>query len=230
MKQKNTPAKIRCPYCGRSAVLRKASYVYKEKALDEYLYVCAGYPECDAYVGVHAGTMRPKGTLANGDLRHKRIETHRLFDAIWKYGILSRKDAYRWMQDIFCLPSLEAHIGQFSDYRCDRLKDECRRVLQNKEYQLKQNLARNLRYLREGRKPYLSQQMLATKLEVTQKSISRYENGISLPPAHVLVAMADLFGLTTDALFMEKLPENKNQKEGKTTNENITYGNPPQDC
>ena len=98
-----------------------------------------------------------------------------------------------------------------------------------KEDQLKQNLAKNLRYLREGRKPYLSQQMLAKKLEVTQKSISRYENGISLPPAHVLVEMADLFGLTTDALFMAELPNN-NQKEGNTTNENITYGDPPQDC
>ena len=98
-----------------------------------------------------------------------------------------------------------------------------------KEDQLKQNLAKNLRYLREGRKPYLSQQMLAKKLEVTQKSISRYENGISLPPAHVLVAMADLFGLTTDSLFMEELPNNK-QKEGNTTNENITHNDPPQDC
>ena len=72
-KTKDRPARIRCPYCGRSAVLRKASYVHKEKALDEYLYVCSGYPECNAYVGVHAGTMQPKGTLANGDLRHKRI-------------------------------------------------------------------------------------------------------------------------------------------------------------
>lgn len=98
------------------------------------------------------------------------------------------------------------------------------------EEQLKQTLARNLRYLREGRKPYLSQQMLARKLEVTQKSISRYENGISLPPAHVLVALADLFGLTTDALFMEDLPENLMKKEGKTTNEDITHSNPPQDC
>ena len=88
-----------------------------------------------------------------------------------------------------------------------------------KESQLKQNLARNLRYLREGRKPYLSQQMLAKKLEVTQKSISRYENSISLPPAHVLVAMADLFGLTTDALFMEELPNN-NQKEGNSAKRN----------
>ena len=98
-----------------------------------------------------------------------------------------------------------------------------------KEDQLKQNLARNLRYLREQRKPYLSQQMLAAKLEVTQKSISRYENAISLPPAHVLVATADFFGLTTDALFMAELPENMNKKEGNTTNEDITYGNPTQD-
>lgn len=97
------------------------------------------------------------------------------------------------------------------------------------ENQLKQNFASNLRYLRERRKPYLSQQMLAKKLEVTQKSISRYENGISLPPAHVLVAIAELFGLTTDALFMEELPENNN-KEGNTSNENITYGDTTQDC
>ncbi len=34
--------------CGRSAILRKASYVYQEKALDEYLYVCTGYPKCSA--------------------------------------------------------------------------------------------------------------------------------------------------------------------------------------
>ena len=93
--------------------------------------MCSGYPECDSYVGVHAGTMKPKGTLANGDLRHKRIETHRLFDAIWKNGILSRKNAYRWIQDTFCLSSNQAHIGEFSDYRCDCLMDECRKVLQN---------------------------------------------------------------------------------------------------
>lgn len=113
------------------AVLRDASYVYKENALDKYLYICSGYPECDAYVGVHAGSLRPKGSLANGDLRHKRIKTHRLFDAIWKNGIFSRKEAYRWMQDTFSLNSSQAHIGQFSDYRCDCLMNECRKVLQN---------------------------------------------------------------------------------------------------
>ena len=89
------------------------------------------YPECDSYVGVHAGTFEPKGSLANGDLRHKRIETHRLFDAIWKNGIFTRADAYRWIQDIFCLNDSQAHIRQFSEYRCDCLMNECRKVLTN---------------------------------------------------------------------------------------------------
>jgi ssDNA-binding Zn-finger/Zn-ribbon topoisomerase 1 len=131
LKKKMKMKHVKCPYCGRTAVLRAAAYVYKDKAFEPYLYVCSGYPECDSYVGVHAGTMQPKGTLANGDLRHKRIETHRLFDAIWKSGILSRKDAYRWMQDTFSLSSSQAHIGLFSEYRCDRLMEECRKVLQN---------------------------------------------------------------------------------------------------
>ncbi len=131
MKRKMKQPEVKCPYCGQMAILHDASYVYKENALDKYLYVCSGYPECDAYVGVHAGSLRPKGSLANGDLRHKRIETHRLFDAIWKNGIFSRKEAYRWMQDTFSLNSSQAHIGQFSDYRCDCLMNECRKVLQN---------------------------------------------------------------------------------------------------
>ena len=42
MKQKPKQPRIRCPYCGREAVLRRASYVHKEKALEEYLYVCSG--------------------------------------------------------------------------------------------------------------------------------------------------------------------------------------------
>ena len=60
--KKNRQPAIRCPYCGRPAVLRKAEYVYRENAREEYLYVCSGYPACDSYVGVHAGTLEPKGT------------------------------------------------------------------------------------------------------------------------------------------------------------------------
>lgn len=79
MKKKIKP--IRCPYCGRTAVLRKSSAVYKNRAIEEYLYVCSNYPACDSYVGVHKGTMIPKGSLANGALRHRRIVAHRYFDS-----------------------------------------------------------------------------------------------------------------------------------------------------
>lgn len=131
MKQKKTQVTIKCQYCGRTAVLRKASYVHKDASDNEYLYVCSGYPNCDAYVGVHAGTRLPKGTLADANLRRKRIETHQVFDAIWTNGILSKKDAYRWMRDTFCLSTAQAHIGHFSHYLCDRLIDESHKILQN---------------------------------------------------------------------------------------------------
>ena len=129
MKQKKKT--IRCPYCGGTAVLRDAAYVYGSNAHGEQLYVCQHYPKCDAYVGVHKGTQIPKGTLADGDLRNLRIRAHRIFDMIWKNGILTRKNAYRWIQDKFSLRSDQAHIGYFSEYMCHRLIEESRIVLEN---------------------------------------------------------------------------------------------------
>lgn len=83
------------------------------------------------------------------------------------------------------------------------------------EEQLKNNLAKNMRYLRLVRKPPMSQAALAKKLGVTNKSITRYETATNLPPAHVLVAMAHYFGFTTDELLADKLPA----KKGMNNNE-----------
>ena len=127
MKRKN----LKCPYCGSTAVLQKASLVYGVNAIDEHLYVCSHYPECNSYVGVHKGTLIPKGTLANGDLRNKRIQTHKVFSQLWRNGIMNKKQAYRWMQYKFCLSPEQAHIGQFSEYRCDELMRISHEVLQN---------------------------------------------------------------------------------------------------
>ena len=82
---------IRCPYCGSPAILRDTSYVHGKNAWEGKLYVCSRYPVCNSYVSVHPGTTRPKGTLANKSLRKKRIRAHRIFDQIWKQGILSKK-------------------------------------------------------------------------------------------------------------------------------------------
>lgn len=95
-KKKKQTEKLYCPYCGRMAVLRPAKHVYGSQNLDpgNYLYVCSGYPSCDSYIGVHKKTMRPMGTLANGDLRHKRIEAHRALNQVVNSGIMTKKGIY----------------------------------------------------------------------------------------------------------------------------------------
>lgn len=97
----------------------------------EKLYDCTHYPECNAYVGVFRNSDVLKGTLADGDLRNKRIQAHRSFDEIWKQGIMTRGQAYQWMQHKFSLTKAQAHIGYFSDYMCNELIDACQKVLRN---------------------------------------------------------------------------------------------------
>ena len=122
---------IRCPYCGSPAILKDASYVYGHHSSGGKVYVCSHYPACDSYVGVHQGTSLPKGSLANSTLRKKRIQAHQIFDQLWRKGIFSREEAYRWIGDKFCLQTRQAHIGNFSDYMCDQLIQEASKVLQN---------------------------------------------------------------------------------------------------
>lgn len=130
MKRKTKKKTIRCPYCGSEAVLRDSSFVYGNDNFGGHLYVCARYPMCNAYVGVHKHTLEPLGTLADGDLRHRRIEAHRVFDQLWRTGIMTRDGAYRWMQARFGLASKQAHISHFSEYMCGVLISEASKVLQ----------------------------------------------------------------------------------------------------
>lgn len=93
---------IKCPYCGSRAFLRPASVVYGAKAINPAApyYVCARYPACDAYVAAHKDTRLPMGTLADKNLRCKRIEAHKAFNRLWESGLMSKKQAYRWLQAI----------------------------------------------------------------------------------------------------------------------------------
>lgn len=125
---------IRCPYCGAKATLRPSSAVYGDAAkTDGYLYVCDRYPKCDSYVGAHKKTKLPMGTLANGDLRNKRIQAHKAFDWMWKYGLMTKWQAYKWMQGKLDLSDEQAHIAMFSEYMCDRLIAECNKAYANQQ-------------------------------------------------------------------------------------------------
>lgn len=132
-KKKVQQKPVICPYCGRTAQLRPTSYVYGEDNLNPegFLYVCTGYPHhCDAYVGAHEKSMRPKGTLADGTLRHKRIMAHRALDAIWKQGYMTRHGAYIWLQNRLNLREKDMHIAMFGDFLCNETIRECEEFME----------------------------------------------------------------------------------------------------
>lgn len=121
------PVNIKCPYCGSRALLRPAGVVHGKGTADPdaLLYVCARYPACDSYVAAHKGSRLPMGALANGPLRNKRRQAHTALNWLWEQGLMSRKEAYRWLQVQLGLPESEAHIGKFSELRCEQVIRLC---------------------------------------------------------------------------------------------------------
>lgn len=108
---------LRCPYCSGLAELKDSAIIYNGKSYG-LVYVCENYPQCDSFVGVHKGTKRPKGTLANAELRELRKQCHKKFDPIWKSGKMKRPEAYKWLAQQMGLE--EAHIGAFDVEQCKK--------------------------------------------------------------------------------------------------------------
>lgn len=124
MNKKHT---VKCPYCHALAVKRPASFIYGDNTHDKdaFVYVCPRYPACNSYIAAHKNTGLPMGSLANGDLRHKRILAHRAFNRLWQEGYMEKGAAYRWLQLQLSLPESMAHIAMFSEYLCDRVISLC---------------------------------------------------------------------------------------------------------
>ena len=118
---------IKCPYCGAQALLRPASSVRGNAAPGEMVYVCARYPACNAYVSAHQDSRLPMGTLADKNLRRKRRQAHIALNRLWEENHMTKKEAYRWLQVQLGLPESEAHIGHFSEFRCEQVIRLCSR-------------------------------------------------------------------------------------------------------
>ena len=103
--------------------------VHKHTVPGEEVYVCARFPACDAYVSAHRDSHLPMGTLADKSLRIKRRQAHIALSQLWERGLMTRKEAYRWLQVQLGLPESEAHIGRFSAYRCEQVIDLCGRFV-----------------------------------------------------------------------------------------------------
>lgn len=111
-------SKITCPYCNSNAELKDASCIYRRSGYG-MVYVCANFPECDSYVGVHENSTRPKGSMADFDLRELRKQVHSIFDPLWRGNTkYERKEVYAAAAQVFKVR--EFHIA---DLRKDGAHD-----------------------------------------------------------------------------------------------------------
>ena len=117
-----------CPYCGTFSKLVTGLEIYPHRPDLGGLsfYQCA---PCDAFVGVHKGTTRPLGRLADTELRKSKSAAHRAFDPLWELGnFKTRKDAYAWLAETLKIPVKECHIGEFDVHQCMRVIEACKKV------------------------------------------------------------------------------------------------------
>jgi hypothetical protein len=109
-----------CPYCGGKVILADSARIYNGQSYG-LVYICSNYGHgCDAFVGVHKGTKRPLGTLANNELRNLRKRCHFKFDELWKSGKATRKEAYHWLHEVMELSKRQAHIAKFDVQQCEQ--------------------------------------------------------------------------------------------------------------
>ena len=109
---------IYCDYCGRRTEYVDSSVIYGRSY--GMIYLCR---PCRAYVGVHKGSDKPLGRLANAELREWKKRAHDAFDPLWKYGRFRhrRNAAYAWLAEQMGLPKEETHIGMFDAPKCKQV-------------------------------------------------------------------------------------------------------------
>lgn len=116
--------KVYCDYCGRQAEYVDSRVVYGKSY--GMIYLCRN---CMAYVGVHKGTDKPLGRLANAELRHWKKLAHAAFDPLWKFGRFKgrRNGAYAWLAGKMGLPIEKTHIGMMDVRQCKQVYEICRK-------------------------------------------------------------------------------------------------------
>jgi hypothetical protein len=109
--------KVICPYCEYDAEFVDTAEIYNGRSYG-MAYLCK---PCWAYVGVHKGTDKPLGRLANKELRAWKIKAHAAFDPLWKKHGMRRGSAYKWLMNAMGIPKAECHIGMFDVDRCKQV-------------------------------------------------------------------------------------------------------------
>jgi hypothetical protein len=123
-----------CPYCLRSTAYIDSSFVYG-KSFGK-IYHCR---KCRAYVGVHKGTDKALGSLANQELRVWRRKAHKLFDGLWQKKMSSgyskkvaRRTAYLWLSGQMKTEFERTHIAMFDVDQCKKVVELCSKYYKRK--------------------------------------------------------------------------------------------------
>jgi len=119
---------IDCRYCGNKAYYTDSKEIYGRS--HGMIYFCE---PCDAYVGVHKGTITPLGILAKKDLRFLRVQAHFLFDKLWRKKMKkdkcsqgqARKCGYLWLAKMLDISPKDCHIAYFDDDICNKAIKIC---------------------------------------------------------------------------------------------------------
>lgn len=103
-----------CPYCNKGTVYVDSGEIYGKSY--GMIYLCR---PCRAYCGVHKGTDKSLGRIANTELRELKKQAHASFDRMWNNKGMGRNQAYKWLSKRMNLPPHLTHIGMFD---CDQCK------------------------------------------------------------------------------------------------------------
>jgi hypothetical protein len=116
-----------CPYCGSKTQFVDSVVIYGKSY--GMVYLCE---PCKAWVGVHKGTDKALGRLANEELREWKKKAHDLFDELWMRKVgqgfsyrNARTLAYKWLSDQMKIRVDQTHIGMFDVDRCKNVVELC---------------------------------------------------------------------------------------------------------
>lgn len=127
-----------CPYCQNPAEYTDSAAVYRGQSYG-MVYLCR---PCDAYVGVHKGTDKPLGRMANKDLREWKVKAHAAFDPLWEAKLAKRRrergpeykkvfargSGYKWLAEQLGIERKDCHIGMFDVEQCKRVVEICQPI------------------------------------------------------------------------------------------------------
>lgn len=169
-----------CPYCLNNSEYVDSAEVYSKS--HGMIYLCR---PCEAWVGVHEGTNKALGRLADERLRYWKKQAHYFFDKIAKTSFINeiwseevdesdRNKAYLWLSQQMGLERQWCHIGMFD-------VDQCRKVIEICSPHVQAFEEKRVTYKKiEGQKASEVEWTKEYRNEVNAKMVDRREESFNL--------------------------------------------------